>query len=122
MLETQSLLAILNLCMKNKEKTMDISSKNRAKLRAVASTIQATSIVGINGITDNLVEQIKMDFNSRELVKIKVLASSGLSPKECMEELSVKTKSIPVCTIGNYFVLYKINNKKGFKHVLSVEE
>lgn len=101
---------------------MELSSKNRAKLRAVASTIQSTSIVGINGVTDNLVEQIKMDFNSRELVKIKVLAGSGLEPKQCMEILAEKTKSTPVCTIGSYLVLYKINNKKGFKHILSVEE
>lgn len=100
---------------------MELTSKNRAKLRSVASTIDATSIVGVNGITENLIDQIKMDFNSRELVKIKVLPGSGFSPKEIIEELAEKTKSTPVCTIGNFLVLYKVNNKKGFKHVLSVE-
>ena len=101
---------------------MELTSKQRAKLRSFASTTQATSIVGVNGITDNLAEQIKMDFFSRELVKVKVLAGSGLEPKECMQILAEKTKSTPVCTIGSYFVLYKVNNKKGFKHLLSVEE
>lgn len=99
---------------------MEISSKNRAKLRAVASTTQATSIVGVNGITDNLIEQIKMDFCTREIVKIKVLPGSGLDAKQCMEECAQKSKSTPICTIGNYFVLYKVNNKKGFKHILDV--
>ncbi len=97
---------------------MELTSKERATLRSVASTLSATSIVGVNGVTENLIEQVKMDFNSRELVKIKCLPNTGNNPKECMEIVAEKTKSTPVCTIGNFFVLYKVNNKKGFKHVL----
>ena len=101
---------------------MELSSKNRAKLRALASQIDATAMVGINGLTDNIVEQVKMDFNSRELVKVKVLRGAGIAPKEAMEKVALETKSTPVCTIGNFFVLYKINNKKGFKHVLGLDD
>ena len=101
---------------------MEVSSKNRAKLRAIASTIDATAMIGINGLTDNVIEQVKMDFNSRELVKVKVLPGSGVDKKECMQKVAEATKSIAVCTIGNFFVLYKVNNKKGFKHLLGFKE
>lgn len=95
-----------------------LNSKERAKLRAIASTMDASTIVGINGITEKLVEQIKMDFSNRELCKVKVLPNCGNVVKDCMNEIAVATASEPVCTIGNYFVLYKVNSKKGFKHLL----
>ena len=71
---------------------MELSSKNRAKLRALASQIDATAMVGINGLTDNVVEQVKMDFNSRELVKVKVLRGAGIAPKEAMEKVDMFRK------------------------------
>lgn len=95
-----------------------LNSKERAKLRAIASTMYASTIIGINGVTDNVIEQIKMDFSNKELCKVKVLPNCGNVVKDCMEEIAVATASQPVCTIGNYFVLYKVNSKKNFKHVL----
>lgn len=95
-----------------------LNSKERAKLRAIASTLDASTIIGINGVTENVVEQIKMDFSNKELCKVKVLPNCGNVVKDCMNEIAVATASQPVCTIGNYFVLYKVNSKKGFKHLL----
>ncbi len=98
-----------------------LNSKDRAKLRAIASTMDASTIIGINGVTENIIEQIKMDFSNKELCKVKVLPNCGNEIKECMNEIALATKSEAVCTIGNYFVLYKVNNKKGFKHLLSLD-
>ena len=98
-----------------------MTSKERSKLKAIASTIDASCIIGANGITENVVCQIKMDFLTRELVKVKVLPNLGNDKKECMNKIAEKIHAEPVYTIGNYFVLYKVNNKKGFKHLLSVE-
>ncbi len=95
-----------------------LNSKERAKLRAIASTLDASTIIGINGVTENVIEQIKMDFSNKELCKVKVLPNCGNVVKDCMNEIAVATASQPVCTIGNYFVLYKVNSKKGFKHLL----
>ena len=97
-----------------------MNSKDRAKLRSIASTISATCIIGTNGITDNVISQVRMDFSRRELVKVKVLRGSGNTPKECMTKIAEEVKAEPVCTIGNFFVLYKVNNKKGFKHLLDL--
>lgn len=95
-----------------------LNSKERAKLRAIASTMDASTIIGVNGVTENVVEQIKMDFSNKELCKVKVLPNCGNVVKDCMNEIALATSSQPVCTIGNYFVLYKVNSKKGFKHLL----
>ena len=96
-----------------------LNSKERAKLRSLASTIDASTIIGINGITENVIEQVKMDFSNKELVKVKVLPNCGNIVAECLNEVALATKSEPVCKIGNYFVLYKVNNKKGYKHILA---
>ena len=95
-----------------------LNSKERAKLRSIASTIDASTIIGINGITENVIEQIKMDFSNKELCKVKVLPNCGNIVKDCMNEIALAVKAEAVCTIGNYFVLYKVNNKKGYKHLL----
>lgn len=98
-----------------------MTSKQRSKLKAIASTIDATCIVGANGVTENVINQIKMDFLTRELCKVKVLPNLGNDKKECMNKIAEAVHAEPVYTIGNYFVLYKVNNKKGFKHLLEVE-
>lgn len=95
-----------------------LNSKERAKLRSLASTLDASTIIGVNGVTENVIEQIKMDFSNKELCKVKVLPNCGNIVKDCMNEIALATKSEAVCTIGNYFVLYKVNAKKGFKHIL----
>lgn len=95
-----------------------LNSKERAKLRAIASTMDASTIIGVNGVSENVIQQIKMDFSNKELCKVKVLPNCGNVVKDCMNEIALATASEPVCTIGNYFVLYKVNSKKGFKHLL----
>ena len=95
-----------------------LNSKERAKLRSLASTLDASTIIGVNGVTENVIEQIKMDFSNKELCKVKVLPNCGNIVKDCMNEIALATHSEAVCTIGNYFVLYKVNAKKGFKHIL----
>lgn len=95
-----------------------LNSKERAKLRAIASTMDASTIIGVNGVTDNVIDQIKMDFSNKELCKVKVLPNCGNIVKDCMNEIALAVKAEAVCTIGNYFVLYKVNSKKGFKHIL----
>lgn len=95
-----------------------LNSKQRAKLRSIASTIDTTTIVGKDGLTENVLGQIDRELYARELVKVSVLEGSEQSAKECLFEAAEKLKAEQVCFIGRKFVLYRLSNKKGVKHIV----
>ena len=94
-----------------------LNSKQRAKLRSLASTIQATTIVGKDGLTDNVMAQIDRELDARDLVKISVLEGADESAKDYLQIASFNLHAEQVCSIGRKFVLYRRSNKKGVKHV-----
>lgn len=94
-----------------------LNSKQRAKLRGIASTIDATTIIGKEGLTDTVLAQIDRELYARELVKISVLEGAEMSAKDYLIEASLKLKAEQVCFIGRKFVLYRLSNKKGIKHI-----
>ena len=97
-----------------------MDSKTRATLRGLATKIDPVFQVGRDGVTENVVVAVDLALTARELVKVNVLKNCELSPKEVLEELSNKTNSTGVCSIGQKIVLYRVSNKKGIKHVLEI--
>lgn len=89
-----------------------LTSKQRAKLKAIASTQDTILQIGKGGIPDTLVNQVDDALRAREIVKIKVLENSAYTPKEASEELSEKTNSEVVQVIGSKLVLYRPNPKE----------
>ena len=94
-----------------------LNSKQRAKLRSYASTIDATMIIGKDGLTDNLLEQIDKQLYTHEIVKVSVLEGADESAKDYLKQTAEKLKAEEVCSIGRKFVVYKMSNKKGIKHL-----
>ena len=74
-------------------------------------------IIGKDGISDNVLSQISMELDAKELVKISVL-SSDEDYKAMLEEISTKLNAEPVCHIGKKLVVYRFSMKKKVKHVL----
>ena len=97
-----------------------LDSKTRAKLRSIASTIQPTVIIGKDGATENVVKQINMDLDARELIKITVI-ENDIDYKELLNELAGKLNAEPVCSIGKKLVLYRYSSKKKVNHVLDMK-
>ena len=91
---------------------MELTSKQRAQLRGIASTEDTIIMVGKDGIGENLVKQVNDALEARELVKGKVLENSMLSAREAAEELAPLTRSEVVQVIGSKFVLYRQQPKK----------
>lgn len=89
-----------------------LTSKQRAKLKGIASTEDTIIQVGKGGIPDTLAAQVNDALRARELVKGKVLDNSMVSPAEAANELAEKTGAEVVQVIGNKFVLYKRNPKE----------
>jgi RNA-binding protein len=94
-----------------------LNSKQRAKLRSLASTFDPMIIIGKDGLTDNILEQIDKQLFAHEMVKISVLDGADKSAKEYLHEVANALNAEEVCSIGRKFVVYKMSNKKGLKHI-----
>jgi len=94
-----------------------MNSKQRANLRSIASTIETTTIVGKEGLTENVLAQIDRELHAREIVKVSVLEGAELSAKEYLQIASESLKAEQVCSIGRKFVVYRRSNKNGIKHI-----
>jgi len=94
-----------------------LNSKQRAKLRSYASAIDATTIIGKDGLTDNVLEQIDKQLFSHEMVKVSVLEGAEESAKDYLRQTAERLRAEEVCSIGRKYVVYRMSNKKGIKHI-----
>lgn len=93
-----------------------ITSKQRAYLRAMANGIDPVFQIGKGGITQQLISQLALALESRELIKVHILETALLDTKPACNEIAEKLGAEPIQAIGSKFVLYKqaknINNRK----------
>ncbi len=88
-----------------------ITSKQRAKLRAIANGTDTIFQIGKGGINEMLIKQVDEALTARELIKLRVLENSLVFAREAATEISEATNSDVVQVIGTRFVLYRKNNK-----------
>ncbi len=86
---------------------MNLTSKQRALLRAMASHEQAIMQIGREGVGPNLAKTVSDALEARELVKLSVLENCGTDVKDAAARLAQATGSEVVCTIGRKIVLYR---------------
>lgn len=93
-----------------------MTSKQRAYLMGLASTLDPIFQVGKSSLTPEVTEAVAESFNNRELIKIAVLKNCFDDPKEIASMLADRTQSQVVKVIGKKIILYKENkdNKKIF--------
>ncbi|MBR0161492.1 MAG: YhbY family RNA-binding protein [Oscillospiraceae bacterium] len=84
-----------------------MTSKERARLRSLASTEDTIIQVGKGGITEAVVASVDTALKARELIKGKVLESSMLTAREACELLAEACGAEPIQAIGTKFVLYR---------------
>lgn len=89
-----------------------ITSKQRANLRSCANTLDTIFQIGKGGIEENSMKQVQDALVARELIKLRVLETAGLSAKDAANQLAAATESDVVQVIGSRFVLYKRNPKQ----------
>lgn len=91
-----------------------ITTKQRAYLRSLANGIDTIMQIGKGGLTENLVKTVSDALEARELVKLSVLETAPMTPKECMAELTEALGCEAVQVIGRRVVLYResVENKK----------
>ncbi len=101
---------------------MELTSKQRAHLRGIATNIDTIVHIGKDGINDNLVKQASDALEARELIKCKVLENSMLTAREACEELARLTRSEGVQVIGTKFVLYRQHYDKSKRKIELVKD
>lgn len=88
---------------------MEFTSKQRAYLKGLSSTIDPLFLVGKSSLTPELTAAVGEAFNNRELIKIGVLKNCMDDPREIGEMIAERTHSKVVHVIGKKIVLYKEN-------------
>ncbi len=87
-----------------------LTSKQRAKLRSLASKEDTVFQMGKEGITENFIKAVDAALAARELIKFKVLESAMVDRRAAAEEVAEATNSIVVTVIGTKIVLYRPAN------------
>ena len=88
-----------------------MTSKQRAYLKSLASTLEPLFQVGKGSVTPEIIEAISEAFNNRELLKISVLKNCMDDPRVIAEVIAERTRSQVVQVIGKKIVLYKPDKK-----------
>ncbi len=88
-----------------------MTSKQRAYLKSLASTINPIFQVGKSSLTPEFTAAIGEAFNTKELIKIAVLKNCMDDPNEIAQVIAERTRSQVVQVIGKKIVLYKPDRK-----------
>lgn len=89
-----------------------ITSKQRAKLRALANSADTILQIGKSGIGETVTVQADDALTARELMKGRVLETAPVSPREAAAMLAEALSADVVQVIGTRFVLYRKNEKE----------
>ncbi len=84
-----------------------MTSKQRAYLKGLASTLEPIFQVGKSSLTPEVTEAVSEAFHTRELIKIAVLKNCLDDPRQIGEMIAERTHSQVVQVIGKKIVLYK---------------
>lgn len=84
-----------------------ITSKQRSFLKSLAHNIDPAVYIGKAGVTENVVKEIDMCLEARELVKVKLQEGCDLTPKDVANDVAARLGAEFVQAIGRKFTLYR---------------
>ena len=84
-----------------------LNSKQRAALRAMAAAEDTIMQIGKGGVGEALIKTVSDALEARELIKLRVLENSGMTPREAGETLAAATGAEVVAVIGGKCILYR---------------
>ena len=84
-----------------------ITSKQRSFLKSLAHNIDPAVYIGKAGVTENVVKEIDMCLEARELEKVKLQEGCDLTPKDVANDVAARLGAEFVQAIGRKFTLYR---------------
>ncbi|MBR7186424.1 MAG: YhbY family RNA-binding protein [Clostridia bacterium] len=94
------------------------TSKQRAHLKSLASTMKPIMQVGKEGIGENLVNSLSEALEARELIKITLLPAAGEDGENLAANLADLLRAEVVAVIGRKAILYRKSSRKNFEHIV----
>lgn len=94
------------------------TSKQRASLRSMASTLKPIAQVGKEGITENLVAGLSDALEAHELIKVTLLPAAGEDGENLAANLAELLNAEVVAVIGRKAVLYRRSSRDHFAHIV----
>ncbi|VEG12987.1 YhbY family RNA-binding protein [Moraxella cuniculi] len=92
--------------MSKKSKLQDIKA-----LRGIGHQLDPVVIVGANGISPTVIEEISRALHDHELIKIKIPAGSSEERKACADAIANATESSVIHHIGRMVLLLRNNDE-----------
>ncbi len=84
-----------------------ITGNQRRFLKSLAHDLSPMVYIGKAGLTENIIKEIDVNLEVRELVKVKLQEGCSLDPKEVANEVKDQLKAEFVQSIGKKFTLYR---------------
>ncbi len=93
---------------------MDLSGGQIKQLRSMGHklNLKPVVIIGQNGLSDNLRNEIDIALGHHELIKLRIPALGKAGKRELAAEICAKHQAQLVEAIGNVIVLYRRNPEK----------
>jgi len=84
-----------------------LTGKQKRNLRAQANQLKSTVTIGKDGISPRVIKFIDQDFQTKELVKVKVLKSCLDKWDNLIDKLTILRNTELVQTLGHTILLYR---------------
>ena len=84
-----------------------LRGKERARLRSQANILKPIVMIGKDGLTETVIDQIDQIIEIRELIKIKIQNNSAEDARTVAEEVARELKAEVIQVIGGIVVLYR---------------
>ncbi len=94
------------------------TSKQRANLRSMASTMKPIMQVGKEGISENLLSSLSEALEARELIKLTLLPAAGEDGENLAENLADLLGAELVAVIGRKAIFYRRSSRENYPHIL----
>ena len=93
------------------------TSKQRAHLKSLASTLKPIAQVGKEGISENLLVSLSQALEAHELIKINLLPTAGEDGENLAANLADLLHAEVVAVIGRKAIFYRRSSRKDFEHI-----
>jgi RNA-binding protein len=84
-----------------------VNTKQISHLRSLAHKLNPVVMIGNNGLTESVLQEIENSLNAHELIKIKVLGDNRELRVSMLKEICEKTGAVNVHHIGKQLVIYR---------------